>query len=400
MDFSFKVVAKETKCRARVGVIKTPHGRIRTPVFSPVATKGSVKTLDPVDLKKAKTQVILANTYHLYLQPGVQIIEKFGGFSSFMQWSGPTITDSGGYQVSFLWSPKNLPKGEEKGKVVKITDKGVYFSSHIDGSKHLITPEISMEIQHILGADIIMAFDQPLGRGDSSRKKREAFDRTLKWEERSFIAWQRLEERRKKGSYQALFGIIQGGVDKNLRLRSLNFLLSLGFPGLAIGDESIGKDPQVTAQALDTIADKLPDDKPLHALGLGGGPEGVFEAVERGVDIFDNTSITRMARTGLLFIFPEDGGRKENKFRINIKRSIFREDKKPISKRCQCFTCQNFSKAYIHHLLISREILGLRLASIHNISFINSLMEEIRQAIEIKDFLSLKNYWFKRSFSD
>jgi len=390
MPFSFKVEKRDKRTNARAGIIKTSHGTIKTPAFAPVATKASVKTLSPEDLRQSGSQVVLGNTYHLYLRPGGTIIKKFGGLGPFMGWKGPTITDSGGYQVSFLWDKTKRLKdleNESWGKLVKISDNGAVFSSYIDGSRHLLTPEKSMEIQKDLGADIIMAFDQPLGSDYSQVLTKEAFGRTLKWEERSLRHWKKIK------SKQSLFGIVQGGLDKDLRRQSLNFILSMGFPGIAMGGESIGKDPEITARTLDTVSDLLPDTKPLHALGLGGGPEGIFEAVQRGVDIFDNTGITRMARTGLLFVYPEDGGRSSNKFRIDINKKSFKSDKKPISKICECEACRNFSRAYIHHLLVSGELLGLRLASIHNVSFINRLMQIIRQSVLKNDFVNLKRNW-------
>jgi queuine tRNA-ribosyltransferase len=386
MNFSFELTKKDKQTHARTGVIHTPHGDIRTPAFTPVGTKATVKTLTPEDLKLIGTQAVLANTYHLYLSPGTEVIEEFGGFAPFMNWDGPTITDSGGYQVSFLWEPNAK---EERAKTVKITEEGAEFTSHIDGSKHLLTPEKSMEIQSILSADIIMAFDQPL----SKNSQQESFDRTKRWEERSFVAWSKLQENREHK--QALYGVIQGETDKALRRESLQFLLGLDVPGLAAGGASIGVDPQKTAEALDTIVDDLPDDKPLHALGLGGGPEGIFVAVERGVDTFDNTSVTRMARTGLLFIHPEDGGRKSNKFRLDITKAVFAADKKPLSSICDCYTCQNYSRAYLRHLFINNEILGLRLASFHNVRFMHSLMEKIRNSINQSDYLSLRKYWLR-----
>ncbi|BCX14671.1 MAG: queuine tRNA-ribosyltransferase [Patescibacteria group bacterium] len=388
-EFEFKLVASDKKTRARSGVIKTPHGKIETPAFSPVATRASVRSLSNDDLKNANSQVVLGNTYHLYLKPGTSMISKFGGFGPFMGWDGPTITDSGGYQVSFLWSKGN---DEDKPRVIKIDDKGALFRSHLDGSLHLLTPEKSMEIQKILGADIIMAFDQPQGLNMSPRRSKEAFERTFLWEERSLKTWQKLN---KKGNFQALYGIVQGDLDKELRKKSLDFVLKNGFLGIAIGGEAIGSDPKTTSLALDTIADYLPDDLPVHALGLGGGPEGIFEAVRRGVDTFDNTGITRMARTGLLFIYPEDGGNRKNKFRIDIKKKEFADKKGPVSKVCTCYTCQNFSKAYIHHLLTSGEVLGLRLATIHNVFFINDLMARIRKSIMMGDFEDLTQFWLR-----
>lgn len=389
--FSFKITKKLESGYARLGIIETPHGRIETPAFSPVATKATVKTLTPEEIKNAGSQVVLANTYHLYLQPGVDVVEKFGGFAGFMRWSGPTITDSGGYQVSFLWKPTS--RKEKKVDSVKITDRGALFSSHIDGSKHIITPEKSMQIQYVLGADIIMAFDQPLINNSSEKEKQKAFKRTLKWEERSFKKWQEQERKRTKGKYQALFGIIHGGESKSLRRDSLKFVLDMDFPGVAVGGETIGKDPATTAKALDTIADLLPEDKPVHALGLGGGPEGIFNAIERGVDMFDNTSVTRMGRTGLVFIYPEDGGSVRNKFRISLRKKKYRNLKEPISKACICYTCQNYSLAYLSHLFKSKEILGLRLATIHNVSFINDLMKRIRNSIEENSYKNLRKQW-------
>jgi tRNA-guanine transglycosylase len=388
MDFAFTLQKKDKKTHARVGVIKTLHGEILTPAFSVVGTRASVRGLSPEDLVDTKTQVVLANAYHLYLEPGLETLKTFKGFAPFMMWNGPTITDSGGYQVSFLWG-----KSETNNHKVNITDKGMYFRSHIDGSKHLLSPEQSIEIQRVLGADIIMAMDQPMGFKFSEKENTKAYERTFKWEERSYISWAKTKGLNDYGNFQALFGIIQGQLDKNKRQKFLKFILSMGFPGIAIGDETIGSDPKVTAQSLNTIVDMLPDDKPLHALGLGGGPEGIFEAVERGMDIFDNSSITRLARTGFLFIYPQDGGKSVNKFRINIHKTVYKDDRKPLSSKCKCSTCASFSRSYIRHLLISKEILGARLATIHNVYFINALMTEIRTSIVNGDFTSLKRHW-------
>lgn len=404
MNFSFSLSKKDKKTKARLGVISTPHGEIQTPAFTVVGTRATVRGLSVEDLKVANTQAVLANAYHLYLSPGLETIKSFGGFPKFMKWSGPTVTDSGGYQASFLWdNAKHIihkqsladfagSTNNSKSKI-HITDKGVYFRSHIDGTKHLLSPEKSIEIQRVLGADIIMSMDQPMGYKYSDKENNKAYERTFKWEERSYQYWDKSKGINDYGNYQALFGIIQGQLDKSKRQRFLNFILSLNFPGIAIGDETIGSDPQVTAKSLDTITDLLPDNKPLHALGLGGGPEGIFEAVERGVDTFDNSSITRMARTGLIFIHPEDGGRKENKFRFDIKKTKSKNAKDPVSKICHCYSCINYSAAYIRHLLINREILGARLATIHNVYFINDLMNQIRKSIAGNDFISLKRHW-------
>jgi len=397
MDFSFQIKAKDKKTQARLGVIKTPHGEIETPAYTPVATTATVKALDTKDIIECKSQVVLANTYHLLLRPGLEVLEQFGGFAPFMKWEGPTITDSGGYQVSFMRSDPPSPDGfgGVTTNVVKITDEGATFRSYVDGSKQLITPERSMEIQSVLNADIIMAFDQPLGKDYTEEKIKEAFKRTLLWEERSFHAWQDIQSKRKRQSksYQALYGIVQGGTNKDLRRQSLEFILKTGFPGVAIGGETIGADPKITAESLDTIADLWPQDKPVHALGLGGGPEGIFEALSRGVDTFDNTSVTRIARSGLLYIYPEDGGTKENKFRLDVSKSKFKSKKESWSQTCRCYTCQNYSAAYLHHLLVARELSGFRLASIHNVHFMNELMIRIRTAIKNGDFEAMRREW-------
>lgn len=387
-QFSFEILKKDSKTHARLGVIKTPHGEIMTPAFTPVGTKATVKSLTVEELKSAGSQAVLANTYHLALAPGEEIINSFGGFGPFMGWSGPTLTDSGGYQVSFLWEPNST---ETRSDSVKITEDGATFKSHIDGSPMTLTPERSMEIQSALNADIIMAFDQPLGPAASAKKQLEAFRRTKRWEERSLIHWKKLQE--KRDTFQALYGVIQGETDESLRRESLSFILDHDFPGLAMGGASIGADPQITAEAMDTIVDLVPDTKPFHALGLGGGPEGIFAAVERNVDTFDNTSVTRMARTGQLFISPEDGGTILNKYRFDITKAVNATNHEPISKVCGCYTCKQYSRAYVRHLLTQKEILGSRLASIHNIYFINNLMEQIRESIAKDSFETLKNTW-------
>ncbi len=386
--FSFEVL--ETDGFARAGTIHTPHGDIKTPAFTPVATQATVKTLDVHELTKAHAQAVLANTYHLYLSPGIEVIQEFDGFAPFMNWSGPTLTDSGGYQVSFLWEPKNIHSKTERAASVKITDEGALFRSHIDGSKHLLTPEKSMEIQDALGADIIMAFDQPLSLSSSEKRQNEAFIRTLQWEERSFRRWEDLQKNRK--NFQALYGIVQGETDVKKRQESLQFVLNMNFPGIAIGGATIGSDPAITKQALETIVEMFPNNKPIHALGLGGGPEGILNAVSLGIDTFDNTSVTRMARTGLVFIYPEDGGTTKNKFRIDTKK-FKKNDRSPLSNKCTCTTCKEYSRAYLRHLMVNDELLGGRLLSIHNVTFMNMFMHELRNAILSKSFSDFKKEW-------
>jgi queuine tRNA-ribosyltransferase len=249
-DFSFSIEKKSSKSRARAGVIKTPHGEIKTPVYSPVGTAATVKALDTRDVIDCKSQVVLANTYHLLLRPGLEILESFGGFAPYMKWDGPTITDSGGYQVSFLRAQPS-PDFEDAGKVIKITDEGATFVSYVNGEKILITPEKSMQIQSVLNADIIMAFDQPLAYSDTPKKFQDSVRRTFLWEERSFSAWKETQKKRQENGqgFQALYGIIQGQLDKKVRHEFLKFIIETGFPGIAIGDETIGIDPKITAQA-------------------------------------------------------------------------------------------------------------------------------------------------------
>lgn len=393
MSFSFTIHKKSKNSYARVGVITTAHGTIETPAFSPVATRASVKTLSPEDLKQTGSQVVLANTYHLYLQPGIKVIEQFSGFAPFMGWDGPTITDSGGYQVSFLWTPKSK-EDDARGRIVKISSQGALFVSYVDGSRHLLTPEKSMEIQRILGADMIMAFDQPLGLDFSQAKKEEAYKRSMIWEERSILAWKNMQNKSER-CFQALYGIVHGETKEDRRC-FMRFLLDLDFTGIAMGGEAIGKDPDITSRAISAVADLVPSDKPVHALGLGGGPEGILRAVESGIDTFDNTSITRQARAGLLFIFPEDGGKSSNKFRIDVTRGKHADDKRAISKVCRCYTCQNFSRAYLRHLFVAKELLGLRLASIHNVFYINDVMKRAREAILDNEFPQLLKEWLPK----
>lgn len=386
--FNFSIHKTTDQGLARVGEIQTPHGTIATPAFSPVATRASVRALGVDDLLTAESQVVLANTYHLYLQPGSEKIAEFGGFGPFMNWRGPTITDSGGYQVSFLWE-----SGEAPGKKVKITDEGATFTSHIDGSTHLLTPENSMEIQQSLAADIIMAFDQPMSSDYADDLNKEAFTRSLLWERRSYEHWRRLEEHRNKGTFQALFGIVHGGSNRDYVKTFSEFVQELDFPGIAIGGEYIGSDVRLTSEALDMANEFRDFSKPVHALGLGGGPEGIIEAVSRGIDLFDNTSITRMARAGLVFVAPSDGGSKKNKYRLNLNNARFKSSHDPISSHCSCYTCQNYSCAYLNHLFKAGELLAYRLTSIHNVYFVNQMMKNIRQAITENSFGALKKEW-------
>lgn len=382
---SFSIVKRHPESFARVGKLSTPNGEIETPAFTPVGTRASVRGLTPDDLVGCGSQAVLANTYHLMLSPGVEVIKKFGGFANFMGFSGPTFTDSGGYQVSFLWDPKG---GSKK---VKIDDEGAVFRSHIDGTKVFISPEISMEVQAVLGADVIMSFDQPVGNSMTTKRRKEAYVRSLEWEKRSLIKWKEIQKTR--ANKQALYGVIQGETAQE-RQFFLKELSKLDFMGIALGGQSIGANIPQTIQAIMSTAPLLADlQLPVHALGLGGGVWGILNAVRGGVDTFDNTSITRMARTGVLFIYPEDGGNAQNKFMIDIAKAKYAFEMGPVSSLCECLLCKNFSRAYIRHLLISKEPLAVRLTTLHNVTFINRLMGDIRRSLLEDKFESLVDYF-------
>jgi queuine tRNA-ribosyltransferase len=384
-DFSFKVLAKDFHSKARAGVIRTPHGLVKTPGFMPVGTAGSVKALTPEDLVETGTQILLGNTYHLYLRPGDDTIRKLGGLHNFMGWDGPLLTDSGGYQVSSL----GLFREEKELQFTKIEDDGVTFKSHLDGSTHRFTPEKSIEIQRNLGADIIMAFDEATptrGKGYAL----EAMERTHSWLVRCLKTWRELEEKRKRGDVsQVLFGIIQGGNYKDLRRVSAEFVVKQNLPGIAIGGASIGKSPGETRENVGWVYDLLPKNKPLYLMGVGVNPEDILAAIESGADLFDCVAPTRLARMGHLYYgrlrVSKKGWKFESEFRkgrLNIGNAQFRLDKKSIQKDCDCYTCRKgFSRAYLNHLFRARELLYYRLASIHNVRFMIRLTEQIREAI-------------------
>lgn len=387
-DFSFKIIHKDKKSKARAGVIKTYHGDVKTPAFVPVGTKATVKGLTPQDLKEAGVQLLFGNTYHLHLRPGEEIIENFGGLGKFMSWDGPTITDSGGFQVFSLGQMKLTQEGEEtEVKIVDIKDDGVMFRSHIDGSEHLFTPEISIEIQKKLGADLILAFDECAPHPSSHKYTKEAMERTHKWAVRSLKAHRRHKGRRQ----QALYGIIQGGVYKDLREESAKFISGLDFDGIAIGGVSVGESKKEMRDAIDWSYPFLPDDKPRHLLGIGE-IDDIFDVIERGMDTFDCVIPTRFGRYGIVFVSSPEGNMK-NRFRIDLNKVVFSKDPDPISNNCSCYVCKTFTRAYIHHLFRSQELLAYRLASYHNMFFVNNLVKQIRNAILEKKFQELKKEW-------
>jgi queuine tRNA-ribosyltransferase len=375
----FKIIKKHSRSRARLGIIKTEHGTIQTPAFLPVATKATIKGLSPKQIEEIGFKAILANTYHLYLQPGSDKVKKLGGLHKFMNWPGPIATDSGGYQVFSLGCHKtgkvlksqengldsrlrgNDTKKRGNGKLVKIDKDGVTFTSHLDGSLHRFTPEKSIKIQEDLGADLIFAFDEctsPLAGYDYTKKSMEI---THQWAERC------LKVRRRKGQF--LFGIVQGGPFKDLRKQSAQFIAGLDFDGLAIGG-SFGQGEM--KKTLDWVMPHLPENKPRHLLGIGYLND-LKEAVKRGIDLFDCVYPTRLGRHGT---FLTDKGE------INIIRKTYQLDKKPIMNKCSCYVCQNFSRAYLHHLFRANEMLGPQLATYHNLWFMARFMEKIREAIK------------------
>jgi queuine tRNA-ribosyltransferase len=363
MGISFQLT--HTDGRARAGVLRTPHGEIHTPVFMPVGTQATVKAVPPRDLEAMEAQIILANTYHLYLRPGDELIARRGGLHRFMGWSRPILTDSGGFQVFSL------------SAIRKIDDDGVTFKSHLDGSFHRFTPEKAISIQENLGADIIMCLDECPPSADRDYNP-IALARTHAWAVRCRQAHRRAD--------QALFGIVQGGIFPDLREQSARFLTALDFPGYAIGGLAVGESKADMFQVITWMDDLLPADKPRYLMGVGE-PTDLIRAVVRGVDMADCVLPTRLARHGAAFT--RDG-------RINMRNRIYAEDDRPIDPECGCYACRHFSRAYIRHLLQAGEILGMYLMSIHNIAFLLDLMREMRAAIVEGRFQAFAERWLAR----
>jgi queuine tRNA-ribosyltransferase len=342
----------EARCgRARAGRLTTPHGEVRTPVFMPVGTAGAVKAVAREHLREVGAQIVLANTYHLMLRPGDALVRDLGGLHGFTGWSSPFLTDSGGFQVFSLTALREL------------TEEGVRFQSHIDGSRHLLSPERSMEAQQNLGADIAMAFDECPPGAAPKEAVAEATARTTRWAERCLSAHTRKD--------QALFGIVQGGVHEDLRLSSAREIVALGFPGLAIGGVSVGEPPEERSRVLDWLDPVLPVDKPRYLMGVGT-PEDLIDGVARGVDMFDCVMPTRNARNGQLFT---------RKGRLSLRNARFRTDPRPPDPDCPCPTCRGASRAYLRHLHLSGEPTAMVLATLHNLFFYLDMMERMRQHI-------------------
>jgi len=367
--FNFRL--HHTDGAARAGELETPHGKALTPFFMPVATQATVKGLTPEEVKDVGARVVLSNAYHLYLRPGVETVVNLGGLHKFMGWDGPILTDSGGFQAFSM------------GPLRKVSDDGIRFRSHIDGSEHNFTPELATANQEGLAPDIAMCFDQCIAYGASEKQVRQAMERTHRWAQSCFDAHQSSATGAASG--QALFGIVQGGTFPELRDESARAISAIPFHGYAVGGLAVGENKEDMYRFTGQVAEVLPDDKPRYLMGVGS-PEDLVEGVARGIDMFDCALPTRVARNGNLFT-PEG--------RVDITKARYAEQQGPLDETCDCYTCRNYSAAYLRHLFRAKELLGLRLASIHNLRFVLALMERIRASILEKRFDA-----FRRDFLD
>ncbi len=365
--FEFEVIKKDKDTGARRGRIITDHGAIETPIFMPVGTQATVKSMDQDDLKEMGAQIILGNSYHLYLRPGMDIMEQAGGLHKFMNWDRPILTDSGGFQVFSL------------ADLREITEEGVAFRSHLDGSKHFMTPEKSMEIQNIIGSDIMMAFDECAPADADYNYAKKSMEMTSRWAERSLKA-------HKNPEHQNLFGIVQGGMFKDLRAQSAKDLVSMDFPGYAIGGLSVGESKDTMFDILGHTTQYLPENKPRYLMGVGS-IDALIEGVFRGVDMFDCVLQTRIARNGTALT---SQGKKV------IRNAQYANDFTPLDEECDCPVCRNYTKAYIRHLIKSNEILGARLLTYHNLYFTLNLMNRVRNAIENGTLFELREEVFSK----
>lgn len=362
---TFELLKKDKKTKARRGIVHTPHGDIQTPVFMPVGTQATVKAMKPEDVEKTGAEIILSNTYHLYLRPGSDIVREAGGLHKFMNWNKAILTDSGGFQVFSL------------GKLRKITEEGAAFRSYIDGSKHMLTPEKSIQVQQDLGADIIMAFDECAPYPATREYIIPSMERTHRWLERCKEAWTNREN-------QALFGIMQGGVYPDLRKRSAEAITALDLPGYAIGGLSVGEPKETFIEVLNSCADYLPEDKPRYVMGVGT-PDYLFECAEAGIDMCDCVIPTRLARHGMAMT---------SHGKVNIKNAKYERDFTPLDPECDCYACRNYSRAYLRHLYKNDEILSSMLLSEHNVHFLVNLMKKIQKSIEEDRFLEYKEEFY------
>lgn len=364
---TFELKKTCNKTRARLGKLKTPHGEIETPVFMPVGTQATVKAVKPEELKDMGAQIILSNTYHLYMRPGHQLVKEAGGLHKFMNWDRAILTDSGGFQVFSL------------GDLRKITEEGVAFRSHIDGSKHFLSPEIAIEIQNALGSDIMMAFDECPPYPAERAYVKQSLERTTRWAKRCKAVHKDTEK-------QSIFGIVQGGMYKDLRYESACQITELDFPGYALGGLSVGEPKEIMYEVLDYSADYLPAQKPRYLMGVGS-PDYLLEGVERGIDMFDCVLPTRIARNGTAMT---------SKGKVVIKNAVHERDFSPLDEACDCYTCRNYSKAYLRHLFKANEILSSMLLTHHNLHFLISLMAGVRTSIKEDRFPEFKKSFYEK----
>lgn len=417
VNFKFQILTKDSNSGARLGKLQTPHGVIETPSFVPVGTQAAVKGLSPQELKEMGAQIVLANTYHLFLRPGAELIEKMGGLGKFMGWDGPTMTDSGGFQVfslgvaqesrgkltkfsteSVFLPEKDPAYGEDaefirqlknkthRIKPAKIDDDGVTFYSHLNGDKYRLDPKISIVLQEKIGADLIVAFDDHESPLWDFWETKDSLDRTNKWALESLNAHKRKD--------QLIYGVTHGGIFQELREESAKFT-DKHFEAIAIGGAYTSK--EILYKVVDWTMPFISEEKPRHLLGIAE-VQDLFEGVERGMDLFDCVAPTRRARHGSIYIHPENNGSKNNGYTMQITNSKFAADKSPLDPGCACYTCQNFSRAYLCHLFKARELLAYRLATFHNVYFITKLMEEIREAIGEGRIREMKIEWLSNIF--
>jgi len=371
MKKRFEILKKCKDNNARVGRIETTHGIVNTPVFIPVGTQGTVKTLSPKELEEAGVEMVLSNTYYLFLRPGVEVIEKAGGLHKFMGWNRPIISDSGGYQVFSL------------ADLRKITQEGVEFQSHIDGARHFLSPEKIIEIEVTLAADIMMCFDECTPYPCEKDYAQQSMELTVEWARR---CKKEFNQRGSSPNPQWLFGIVQGGMHKDLRKRSAEETTEIGFEGYAIGGLSVGEPQDLRSEIVEFTTPLLPEDKPRYLMGVGQ-PEELWEAVERGIDMFDCAMPTRNARNGQLLT---------SRGKVVIKNAQYKDDFGPLDPECECYTCQHFSRAYLCHLFRAGEILSLRLNTLHNIYYMVKLFKQIRQAIEEGRYQEAKREFLRK----
>ena len=365
--FYFETIKQDKKTGARAGVLHTPHGDILTPTYMPVGTQATVKGVMPRDLKEANSQIILANTYHLHMRPGDDLVKRAGGLHKFMAWDKPILTDSGGFQVFSL------------AKLNKIKDEGVYFNSHVDGSLHFFSPEKAIEIENNLGADIIMAFDQCSPYGASYEESKTAMKRTLKWLDKCFNYH--------KNDNQALFPIVQGNMFKDLRAESIKATIDYAKYGIAIGGLSVGEPKEIMYDIMDSLYPLYPTNVPRYLMGVGS-PDCLVEGVKRGIDMFDCVLATRIARNGTALT---------SKGKVVVRNGAYKEDFSPLDEECDCYACKNYTKAYLRHMINVGEMMGAMMISLHNITYLNKLMAKMREAILSDSFLEFVEEFYAKT---